>query len=154
MDDCPHGQQKRTCEICELAAERDGLRSMVDTYKSVFIETEDRLRAELASVTEERDRLRAVVDAVTAERDRLRTWIAAAANATEATVFEVLAERDRLRAVVDAVRVLVEQPGGWYAADMGTEPYNRLMAALTQLEYSDGDRARVQLDRSAEATDG
>jgi hypothetical protein len=64
MDDCPHGQQKRTCEICELAAERDWLRTGFDTYKSVFIETEDRLRAELASVTEERNRLRAVVDAV------------------------------------------------------------------------------------------
>lgn len=81
----------------------------------------------------------AEIATIIAERDRLRTWIAEAANATEATVFELLAERDRLRAVVDAVRALFAEPvepGEWAAADLGTEPYNRLLAALAALDGS------------------
>jgi hypothetical protein len=57
----------------------------------------------------------------------------------DAAVGELLAERDRLRAVVDAVRSLFAEPvepGEWAAADLGTEPYNRLLAALAALDGS------------------
>jgi hypothetical protein len=67
---------------------------------------------------------------------------------------EVVAERDRLRAVVDAVRALVEEAGPWPAADLGTEQYNRLMVALTQLDYYDGDRERTVTPETLGETDG
>jgi hypothetical protein len=56
-----------------------------------------------------------------------------------ADVAAIIAERDRLRAVVDAVRALFAEPvepGEWAAADLGTEPYNRLLAALAALDGS------------------
>lgn len=74
MNDCPHGQQKRTCETCEAQdfaagwqkraeaaeAERDhesGLRQGLDRLANTLFEERGEARAE-------RDRLRAIVDLV------------------------------------------------------------------------------------------
>jgi hypothetical protein len=90
--------------------------------------TYDALVGEYQEAVAERDRLRAVVH----EQDYA---LALAAHRD--------AERDRLRAVVDAVRELASKHGPWPISVSGAEEYNRLMAALTQLDYHD-----------AEATDG
>ena len=55
----------------------------------------------------------------------------------------LLAERVQLWAVVDALREVLDAPGEWYIADMAAESYNRMMAALTQLEYHYGDQAKA-----------
>lgn len=137
-------------EYQEAVAERDRLRAVVERAHD-HVATDEHVLRSLA------------IDDLVALVGVLRRDYAFATNAADAAAEAVgnmaekcstlMAERDRLRAVVDAVRVLVEQPGEWYDADMATEPYNRLMAALTQLDYSDGDRTKVQLDGSADMGD-
>jgi hypothetical protein len=92
-------------------------------------------------------RARRRAETAEAERDRLRTWIAEAANATEATVFELLAERDRLRAVVDAVRMVLTVIDSTLVGRMANGIEGRNEITLLRLRLD-------QLDGSAEATDG
>jgi hypothetical protein len=49
-DECPHGQLRRSCEICELEAERNRLEADLDA-----------LTAYVKTIKAERDRLRAAV---------------------------------------------------------------------------------------------
>lgn len=116
-----------TRALDDLIAERDALQARIDAYEGRLEEWEeiDRLIAASSLGGEEAQRVRDSVppqvgklivraaqeaeraERAEQERDRLREWIAEAANATEATVFEVLAERERLRAVVAAAQAVL-----------------------------------------------
>lgn len=75
MNDCPHGQQARTCEICELEADRllaklahaQVSTVMANSAADAAAEVVGNMAEKLSTLLAERDRLRAALRAVMTE---------------------------------------------------------------------------------------
>lgn len=130
MDDCRHGQQKRTCEICELEAERDRLATRLSRLSRAYTE-----------LNIARHGLKEALDSVqrqAQDSDRQRR--------------NVGAERDRLRAVVDALREWQKARQRLQIADTADDE-DRATDALDVIGQ-DVLAKLAALDERAEATGG